>query len=256
MYQEISYRLENTLYPIIGIFSSSSRPFTMISILYSLMMASADPFHNSTSIKLRVNGLQSEQNPCGPACGYSWHTRHQIFYRSSSDYGCETSRTERNWTLADQTTICSLCRHTATTYLRWLGYLHRHTTPENYSRYIIDPNQGGQWYLNTLDMTTLWEDSWGESNVRVAVIDSGIDITTRLNPQYDFPYDAFSDDDDPLPTLENTVGLEATGYAMNMELLWLELQWLVATIKIVGIVLTVVFLSKCSVMAMQPYQPT
>ena len=63
-----------------------------------------------------------------------------------------------------------------------------------------DPSYGGQWYLETLQMTTLYAISLGDPSVRVAVIDSGIDIEhPDLIDAVDDPYDAWSDDDDPSP---------------------------------------------------------
>jgi len=63
-----------------------------------------------------------------------------------------------------------------------------------------DPHYAGQWYLDTLDMVTLWEKSLGDPNTRVAIIDSGIDIEhPDLSEQTLAPYDAFSDDNDPSP---------------------------------------------------------
>ena len=68
---------------------------------------------------------------------------------------------------------------------------------------ITDPNYSGQWYLDTLSMPTLWADSWGDSSVRVAIIDSGIDIDhPDLSGKTMAPYDAFSDDEDPSPNGE------------------------------------------------------
>lgn len=63
-----------------------------------------------------------------------------------------------------------------------------------------DPEHGGQWYLETLGMAALYERSLGSPDTRVAVLDSGIDIThPDLAEGIDAPYDAFSDDDDPSP---------------------------------------------------------
>ncbi len=63
-----------------------------------------------------------------------------------------------------------------------------------------DPLYGGQWYLDDLEMETLYAVSMGDPSTRVAVIDSGIDIShADLAEAYDAPYDAWSDDDDPSP---------------------------------------------------------
>jgi len=63
-----------------------------------------------------------------------------------------------------------------------------------------DPSRGGQWYLDDLSMDELFAISLGDATTRVAVIDSGIDIShPDLSPAVDAPYDAWSDDDDPSP---------------------------------------------------------
>lgn len=63
-----------------------------------------------------------------------------------------------------------------------------------------DPSYGGQWYLQSLSMPQLYESSLGDPDVRVAVIDSGIDIHhLDLEAAVQDPYDAWSDDDDPSP---------------------------------------------------------
>ncbi len=63
-----------------------------------------------------------------------------------------------------------------------------------------DPGRGGQWYLDDLDYDQLLALTPGDPSTRVAVIDSGIDIShPDLSTAYEAPYDAFDDDDDPSP---------------------------------------------------------
>lgn len=63
-----------------------------------------------------------------------------------------------------------------------------------------DPSYGGQWYLESIEADLLFERSMGDPSVRVAVIDSGIDIAhTDLKDAVDGAYDALDDDDDPSP---------------------------------------------------------
>lgn len=63
-----------------------------------------------------------------------------------------------------------------------------------------DPTYGGQWYLEELGAELLYEISLGDPSVRVAVIDSGIDIAhADLAEAVDAPYDAHDDDPDPSP---------------------------------------------------------
>lgn len=63
-----------------------------------------------------------------------------------------------------------------------------------------DPLRGGQWYLDALEMEALFARSEGDPAVRIAVIDSGIDIAhPDLAGAVLAPYDAYSDDDDPSP---------------------------------------------------------
>lgn len=63
-----------------------------------------------------------------------------------------------------------------------------------------DPSRGGQWYLDRLEMDELLAISLGSADVRVAVIDSGIEIShPDLASAVFAPYDAYSDDDDPSP---------------------------------------------------------
>ncbi len=63
-----------------------------------------------------------------------------------------------------------------------------------------DPAYGNQWYLEGLGMEELYAVSLGSPEVRVAVIDSGIDIRhPDLVDAVVAPYDAAFDDDDPSP---------------------------------------------------------
>ncbi len=63
-----------------------------------------------------------------------------------------------------------------------------------------DPLREGQWYLDALDMAPLHALTRGDPAVRVAVLDSGIDIAhPDLASKVVDPYDAFNDDDDPSP---------------------------------------------------------
>lgn len=63
-----------------------------------------------------------------------------------------------------------------------------------------DPDRGGQWYLDELGMDALYAVSEGDPAVRIAVLDSGIDIAhVDLLEGIAEPYDAFSDDEDPSP---------------------------------------------------------
>ena len=63
-----------------------------------------------------------------------------------------------------------------------------------------DPLREGQWYLDHLDIAPLHAVSMGSAEVRVAVIDSGIDVDhPDLSAAVWMPYDAHGDDDDPSP---------------------------------------------------------
>lgn len=78
--------------------------------------------------------------------------------------------------------------------------LVRHRAPRSADVTFDDPSYGGQWYLDELGMIDLYDVSLGSPDVRLAVVDSGIDITSPdLAPKVADPYDAFSDDDDPSP---------------------------------------------------------
>ena len=63
-----------------------------------------------------------------------------------------------------------------------------------------DPERPGQWYLDELNMDALHAVSMGDPAIRVAVIDSGIDIGhPDLAAAVLDPYDAHADDSDPSP---------------------------------------------------------
>ena len=63
-----------------------------------------------------------------------------------------------------------------------------------------DPHYTGQWYVERLEMPTLWAESLGSADIRVAIIDSGIDIShPDLSDKSLNPYDAYDDDADPSP---------------------------------------------------------
>lgn len=78
--------------------------------------------------------------------------------------------------------------------------LVRQRTPLQTDVTFDDPGYGGQWYLDELGMIDLYNVTLGSPDVRIAVVDSGIDISSPdLAPKVVEPYDAFSDDDDPSP---------------------------------------------------------
>jgi serine protease len=63
-----------------------------------------------------------------------------------------------------------------------------------------DPKYASQWYLERLGMPALFDVTIGRPEVRVAVIDSAIEIShPDLAAGVDDPYDAFDDDTDPSP---------------------------------------------------------
>lgn len=63
-----------------------------------------------------------------------------------------------------------------------------------------DPNYGGQWYVETLEMEALWEHSLGDPDISIAVIDSAIDIAhPDLADKVIAPIDVADGDDDPSP---------------------------------------------------------
>ena len=65
---------------------------------------------------------------------------------------------------------------------------------------LDDPRLASQWYHDELGTMALWEVTLGRPETRVAVIDSGIDIShPDLAAGIADPYDAFDDDDDPSP---------------------------------------------------------
>jgi len=75
-----------------------------------------------------------------------------------------------------------------------------------------DPGYPGQWYLELLQMESLWEVSQGQAEVRIAVIDSGIDTDhPDLSGGWVDPYDAYDDDDDPRPVAGDNHGTAVSG---------------------------------------------
>ncbi|MBW1877007.1 MAG: S8 family serine peptidase [Deltaproteobacteria bacterium] len=65
---------------------------------------------------------------------------------------------------------------------------------------LDDPRYPGQWYHELLGTEALWEISFGDPTVPVAVVDSGIEIAhPDLAAGIADPYDAYADDDDPSP---------------------------------------------------------
>lgn len=63
-----------------------------------------------------------------------------------------------------------------------------------------DPNYPSQWYSELLEMDLLYAESLGDPDVRVAVLDSGIQLDhPDLVGSWVDPFDAYDGDDDPSP---------------------------------------------------------
>ena len=63
-----------------------------------------------------------------------------------------------------------------------------------------DPRYEGQWYHEELGSPAMWELTLGDPEVRVAVIDTAIELAhPDLADGIVAPYDAFDDDEDPSP---------------------------------------------------------
>jgi serine protease len=74
---------------------------------------------------------------------------------------------------------------------------------KKYKHNFNDPYYEGQWYIENLGMESLFELSLGSSQVLIAVIDSGIDIShPDLQAKIVAPFDAFNNDNDPSPNFD------------------------------------------------------
>lgn len=75
-----------------------------------------------------------------------------------------------------------------------------------------DPEYPGQWYLELLEIETLHALEFGDPDVRVAVIDSGIDLDhPDLEGAWVDPIDTFDGDDDPRPIPGDDHGTAVSG---------------------------------------------
>jgi serine protease len=75
-----------------------------------------------------------------------------------------------------------------------------------------DPEYEGQWYLEELGMTDLFDRSLGDPDVRIGVIDSGIDIGhSDLAAGVLAPRDLVEGDDDPTPDPGDEHGTAVSG---------------------------------------------
>lgn len=75
-----------------------------------------------------------------------------------------------------------------------------------------DPNYEGQWYAELLGMEALWDKSLGDPDVRVAVLDSGIEIRhPDLEGAWIAPLDAYNGDEDPTPVAGDDHGTAVSG---------------------------------------------
>jgi subtilisin family serine protease len=78
-----------------------------------------------------------------------------------------------------------------------------------------DPSYGAQWYLELLEYETMMDLGRGSPEVRIAVIDSGIDIDhPDLVDAVTEPYDAFDSDDDPSPVGDDLHGTAVSGIVL------------------------------------------
>ncbi|MBT3221179.1 MAG: S8 family serine peptidase [Proteobacteria bacterium] len=74
-----------------------------------------------------------------------------------------------------------------------------------------DPEYASQWYHEFLGMDELFAQSTGDSAIRVAIIDSAIEVDhPDLAEGFFEPYDAFDDDDDPSPNPGEFCGSSST----------------------------------------------
>ena len=136
--------------------------------------------------------ISTEKNLLLPAVVYSLAPGQQIPLEKSVHLG------GRSYLLKTQTT------HNAVLLSASLNELGIAAAPDQYrplsGQSFSDPNYEGQWYLDYLQMELLFDENLGSSDIRIAVIDSGIDIThPDFASKIIAPLDAFSNDTDPNP---------------------------------------------------------
>lgn len=136
----------------------------MLALFSIIVVASATPFHTLT-----IENIDSRQFQIGK------HTRTvlpqvllqtpdiAIFLDSHSDLlpiplGPKGTQ---SWMIEVETPADAIRLATRLSQDNWNAWVDMSLPKTRFNAPINDPNYAGQWYLDTLEMPVLWEDSWG-----------------------------------------------------------------------------------------------
>ena len=176
----------------------------MIPVLYSLMLSgSAEPFHSLNIHPVDSKRFSIDGQTVSIASSIILQTPNIEAFTEKNPRLQVTPlgpKGTQSWLIDTSTPAVAVALARTLSLDGWNAWVDMHLPKTPFDMNITDPNYRGQWYLTTLNMPVLWADSWGDYSVRVAIVDSGIDIAhPDLTPNVLAPYDAFSDDDDPSP---------------------------------------------------------
>jgi subtilisin family serine protease len=96
-------------------------------------------------------------------------------------------------------------------------------------RISTDPQAGapGSWYINKINLPAGWDTTTGRESIKIAVIDTGVDMDHEdLRSRYVDPRDVVDDDDDPSPcddhgtSVAGTIGMVANNRVGSTGVMW------------------------------------